>query len=114
MDKNYLHNISIVLDTRREKESGKFPVKLRVYSKANSKAKLYNIDTDLTEKEFEIIWINRSISTVRGKNREIRSWLQKFETKANDEAEKLSLFSFDKFERKWCTRWDVKVCPQKS
>jgi site-specific recombinase XerD len=101
MDKNYLHNISIVLDTRREKENGKFPVKLRVYSKAVSKAKLYNIDTDLNEKEFEIIWINRSISTVRGKNREIRSWLQKFETKANDEAEKLSLFCFDKFERKF-------------
>ena len=101
MDKNYSRNISVVLDIRREKENGKLPAKLRVYSKAISKAKLYNIDIDLTKKEFENIWINGNSSAVRGKNRDTRIWLLRFEARANEEAEKLSLFSFEKFERRF-------------
>ncbi len=101
MDGNYTHNISLILDTRREKANGKFPVKLRVYSKVNYKAKLYNTNKDLTKKEFEKIWINGNEIKLRGANRDTRIWLQRFETKANDEAEKLSAFSFEKFEMRF-------------
>ena len=101
MIRNYSHNISIVLDLRRIKENGKFPVKLRVYSKSARKAKQYNTDIDLTKSEFENIWINGNSNNLRGKNREIRSSLQSFEARANDEAEKLDFFSFDEFDRKF-------------
>ena len=101
MIRNYSHNISIVLDLRRIKENGKFPVKLRVYSKSARKAKQYNTDIDLTKNEFENIWINGNSNNLRGKNREIRSSLQSFEARANDEAEKLDFFSFDEFDRKF-------------
>ena len=100
MEKNYTHNISFVLDTRRVKQNNKFPVKLRVYSKTLGKAKLYNTDIDLSKIEFNKIWIDGS-TNLRGYNRTTRSWLQKFETRANDEAEKLALFSFNDFERKF-------------
>lgn len=100
MEKNYTHNISIVLDTRRVKKNKKFPVKLRVYSKTLGKAKLYNTDIDLTKVEFNKIWVDGS-TNLRGNNRTTRTWLQKFENRANDEAEKLILFSFNSFERKF-------------
>lgn len=100
MEKNYSHNISYILDTRRVKKNNKFPVKLRVYSKSTGKPKLYNTNIDLTQNEFDRIWIEGNATNLRGKNRDIRSWLQKFESRANDEAEKLALFSFNDFERK--------------
>ena len=55
MEKNYSHNISFILDTRRKKKSGKFPVKLRVYSKTHLKAKQYYSNIDLTENDFKNI-----------------------------------------------------------
>ncbi|MFT5250682.1 MAG: site-specific recombinase XerD [bacterium] len=101
MEKNYTHNISFILDTRRVKKNNKFPVKLRVYSKKLGKAKLYNTDIDLTKGEFNRIWIDGNSTNLRGSNRTYRTWLQKFENRANDEAEKLALFSFNDFERKF-------------
>jgi site-specific recombinase XerD len=100
MANKYSHNISVVLDQRREKGNGKFPVKLRVYSKNLKRAKLYNTDVDLSQSEFDVIWTNSNSNNVRGKNRDVRTYLLKFETKANDEAEKLGLFSFEGFENK--------------
>lgn len=99
MERGYSHNISIILDSRRSKANGKFPVKLRVYSKTLSKSKLYSIDVDLTVDEFENIWLKNDSLNVRGKNRQVRARLQKFELRANEEAEKLIKFSFEKFER---------------
>ncbi|WP_299394249.1 phage integrase SAM-like domain-containing protein [uncultured Gelidibacter sp.] len=95
--------ISIVLDTRREKENGKFPVKLRVYNKANNKktVKLYSLDIDLTEKEFETIWINPENKSLRGANKKTRLRLLEFETRANDEAEAMTVFDIAKFETKY-------------
>ena len=50
------YNISIRLDTRRKKDTGMYPVKLRVYGKASKKEKWYSLDIDLTEKDYEEIW----------------------------------------------------------
>lgn len=96
------YNISIVLDKRRAKENGKFPVKLRVYSKSGNskKVKLYSLDIDLTNDEFETIWINAENKSLRGSNNEMRLKLQAIETRANDEAKEMTVFDFAKFETK--------------
>ncbi|MCG2419987.1 site-specific integrase [Aequorivita sp. F47161] len=96
------YNISIVLDKRRAKENGKFPVKLRVYSKSGNskKVKLYSLDIDLTNDEFETIWINAENKNLRGSNNETRLKLQAIETRANNEAKEMTVFDFAKFETK--------------
>lgn len=94
--------ISIVLDTRRVKEKGTYPLKLRVYNKIHSvkKVKLYALDLDLTKAEFESIWINAKNKSLRGTNKEIRLKLQAIETRANQVAKEMSVFNFAKFETK--------------
>lgn len=91
------YNISIVLDGRRAKSKGTFPVKLRVYSKATQTKKLYSLDVDMTPKAFETV---RGSSNVRGKNKELRLFLNSYEGRANNVAEKLNAFSFEAFESK--------------
>ena len=52
--RNYLamsYNISIRLDTRRKKETGMYPVKLRVYSRVSKKEKWYGLVIHLIEKD---------------------------------------------------------------
>jgi len=95
------YSISIVLDKRREKENGKFPVKLRVFSKSLKKDKRYTLDIDLTAEEFEKIWKNNGGKSLRGKNNDIRLKLQSIETRANDEAKQMSVFNFNNFETKF-------------
>ena len=94
------YNISIVLDQRRAKDSGKYPVKLRAYDKLNKKAKLYSLDIDLVANDFEKIWINPEGKNLRGANNELRLKLQAFETRANDEAKQMTVFDLSKFETK--------------
>ena len=93
--------ISIVLDKRRIKENGTFPVKLRVFSKSLKKDKRYPLDIDLTADKFEAIWINPENKSLRGTNKEIRLKLQAIETRANNEARELTIFDFGKFETKF-------------
>lgn len=92
--------ISIVLDKRRAKDNGKFPVKLRVFSKVLKKDKRYLLDIDLSEYEFNHIWKDSQTKDLRGVNKDTRIKLQKIETRANDEAEKMVVFDFSKFEMK--------------
>jgi site-specific recombinase XerD len=94
------YRISIVLDKRRAKDNGKFPVKLRVFSKALKKDKRYSLDIDLTPKEFETIWINADNKNLRGTNNDIRLNLLNIETRANKEAKEMTVFDFAKFETK--------------
>jgi site-specific recombinase XerD len=94
------YNISILLDERRAKENGKFPVKLRVYNRFNKKVKLYSLNIDLSKEEFETIWVNSEGKNLRGNNNEMRLKLQAIETRANNEAKELTVFDFDKFETK--------------
>jgi len=94
--------ISIYLEKRRVKENGKFSVKLRVYNKLNNikKVRYFTTGIDLTENEFETIWVNPENKSLRGTNKEIRLKLQAFETRANDEAKQMTVFDFSKFETK--------------
>jgi site-specific recombinase XerD len=93
--------ISIRLDTRRKKENAKYPVKLRVYGKQSKIEKWYSLDTDLTEKEFETIWINPENKDLRGSNKEIELKLKTIETRANAEAKQMTVFDFATFEKKF-------------
>ncbi|WP_178989523.1 tyrosine-type recombinase/integrase [Winogradskyella schleiferi] len=95
------YNISIRLDKRRKKDSGTYPVKLRVYGKATQKEKWYNLNIDLTKTEFETVWINPENKNLRGTNKDLRLELQAIENRANDEAKAMSVFDFEKFEFKF-------------
>jgi site-specific recombinase XerD len=92
------YKISIWFDKRRIKENGKNPIKLRVYNKGTEK--YYPLNIDLTKDEFETIWINPENKNLRGKNNEIRLKLQAIENRANEEAEQMTIFNFQKFETK--------------
>ncbi|MHA7101255.1 tyrosine-type recombinase/integrase [Roseivirga pacifica] len=89
--------ISIVLDKRRVKTNGKFPVKLRVYFSATKKQKLYNLNLEYSEKDFNSIW-NTSKTRVEYKEDKIR--LNSIEEKAIRISRELSPFDFDQFEKR--------------
>lgn len=94
------YNISIRLDKRRKKDTGKYPVKLRVYGKQSKKEKWYSLDIDLREKDFEDVWLNPKNKSHRGDKKELRLKLQAIENRANEEAKSMSVFDFKKFEFK--------------
>lgn len=94
------YKISVRLDTRRKKESEKYPVKLRVYGKRTKIEKWYGLDMDLKLEEFNTIWINSENKDLRGTNKEIRLKLQEIENRANDEAKTMTVFDFETFEKK--------------
>lgn len=91
------YSISIYLDTRRSKSSGKYPVKLRVYTSAPRQQKLYPTIFEFTEKEFESIW---NTTKPRREHQETRKMIVAVEVKANKVAEKLQPFRLDQFERR--------------
>ncbi|MBK8501199.1 MAG: phage integrase SAM-like domain-containing protein [Saprospiraceae bacterium] len=88
--------ISLYLDTRRTKSSGKYPVKLRVFTPSPRIQKLYSTVFELSKKDFESIW---NTSKPRIENKELRSQMQAVELKACKVAEKLTPFTFDQFEK---------------
>lgn len=86
----------IYLDTRREKENGKYPLKLRVFRKQPRKQKLYNLGYEFTKAEFKSIW--QTIKP-RSEFKAIRNELLSIEAKANEITNDLKPFGFDDFER---------------
>lgn len=96
------YNISIYHETRRAKENGKFSIKIRVYNKTDNikKVRYFTTGIDLTEKEFETIWLNPENKKLRGKNKELELKLKGIEKRANDEANAMSVFDFSRFESK--------------
>ncbi|NVK08063.1 MAG: site-specific integrase [Tenacibaculum sp.] len=101
MAKQFRFNVSIYLDTRRKKENGKYPAKLKVYCKKSKKKKLYNIDRDFSKEEFEHIWENGNLSKLRKKNREALKFLNELIERAEDVAKNMEPFTLEKFEKKF-------------
>lgn len=95
MKKQY--SISFYLDTRREKENSKFPVKLRVYANQIMKQKLYPTKFEYTKNEFKSIW-----ETIKPRNehKTERLKLQKLEDHVDEIAKTITPFSFEIFEKK--------------
>jgi len=90
------YSISIYLDTRRAKASGKFPVRLRVYTATPRKQKMYPTVFEFSVKEFDSIW---NTTKPRQEFKAPRKKIQAIETKANEVADKLKPFTFEQFER---------------
>jgi len=92
------YSISILLDTRRPKDNGLYPIKLRVYSTGLQLKKLYATKYESSEKTFQSIWETQK---PRKEHQEVRNELQAIITRANDVCKTLEPFSFTQFEKKY-------------
>ena len=90
-------SISMFLDTRRAKENGNFPVKLRVFTSKPRTQKLYSTKFELTKDEFKEIWL--TLKPSKKAHKEIRKELDAAQTKANKVADKITPFRFEQFEK---------------
>lgn len=94
IENNYF--ISIYLDKRVEKKGGKYPVKLRIFTSAPRKQKLYSTGYEFTENEFKSIWDNPK---PRKEHKDLKIELQAIEAKAHKIAKTIKFFNFEDFER---------------
>lgn len=88
--------ISVVIDKRREKKNGKYPVKLRVFTKEPRKQVLYPTKFEFDEHEFNVIRDGKKLTK---EQKESKLLLNAIEAKAEDEANKLEYFTFEAFEK---------------
>jgi integrase/recombinase XerD len=93
---NNLPAISIYLDTRRQKQSGKYPVKLRIFTQSPRIQKLYPTDFEFTKDEFQSIW---ETTKPRKEHKESRLKLQQIESEAIETAKNINPFSFELFKK---------------
>lgn len=89
-------SISIYLDKRRSKASGKYPVKLRLYVNSPRVQKLYPTAFEFTKKEFDSIW---NTTRPRSEYKELRNQLKAIEVEALAIAKKIVPFNVELFER---------------
>ena len=94
--KNY--TISIFLDTRRAKKNANFPVKLRIFTSQPKIQKLFPTIFDFSIEEYKSIWLT---NRPRKQYKEAREKLLALEVRANKVAEKLDVFTFEEFEKKF-------------
>jgi integrase/recombinase XerD len=92
------YNVTLVLDKRREKTNGLYPVRLRVYSVITKQGKRYPTKFAVTERDFESIW---ETTKTRTGFKEIKLQFKALEMEANKVCEKIKSFSFEQFEKKF-------------
>lgn len=92
------YSTSIFIDTRRPKDNGLYPLKLRVYSTGLQIKKLYATKYEMSKKDFQSIWETQK---PRKEHQEIKNELQAIITRANDVCKTLNPFSFTQFEKKY-------------
>ncbi len=90
-------SVSIYLDQRRQKESGKYPLKLRVFHSRTKKRKLFPTMFDLTSKEFEA---SVKAENPRGKNKELKEQVEAIKAKAVKVVNEIEVFTFEQFEKR--------------
>lgn len=98
--------VATVLDTRREKKSGVYPIKLRVtFLKVQ---KYYPVGADLTKQEFDAM-LNLKVNPknidikLKRKLQDIEIKCESKRAKANEIISKLPMFSFRLFEKRFLT-----------
>ena len=96
-----IYAVSIVLDKRRLKSDGTYPLKLRVFNRQLKKDKRYPLDIGLHEKEFIELWRNPDNLKFRGAKKELELKLKGIEARANEVAKQLTVFDFEQFETKF-------------
>ncbi|PQJ77518.1 tyrosine-type recombinase/integrase [Polaribacter glomeratus] len=95
-----IYTISIVLDKRRKKGNGTYPVKLRAFNRQLKKDKRYPLYIDLSEDEYIEVWKNPENKSFRGAKKELEIKLKAIESRANEEAKQMTVFDFDRFENR--------------
>jgi hypothetical protein len=95
--------ISIYLDTRRLLKSGKYPIRLRVFTSAPRIQRLYPTPYSFTQKEFDSIWL---ASKPRAEHKDARILLSALEAKAEAQAKKITPFNFEHFEKQFSRKTD--------
>ena len=91
--------VNLYLDTRRQKDNGSYPVRIRVYDALTKKARLYTTTFDLSEKDFGRIFLPELGQKLRREEKEIQSDLMAIEDDYREKAEGLGFFTFDEFEK---------------
>jgi len=91
--------VSLYLDTRRQKDNGTYPVRIRVYDAPTKKARLYTTDFDLMEKDFNRIFFPEIGQRYKKEEKEIQTDLLDIESEYKDKADSLSIFTFEAFEK---------------
>lgn len=92
------YEISLWLDPRRKLKSGKFPVKLRVYTQLPIKSqKLFATKFEFSEDEFSATWLT---TKPRKKYKETRAEMQALVGRANEIAKQIQPFNIETFEKK--------------
>jgi len=90
--------LSIYHDTRRKKESGLYPVKIRVFSKSHKKeTKFYATGIDLSKDDFKASYVAEKPKAE--KHRQAKIKLNSLLVKAINIAEELNPFDFERFEK---------------
>jgi len=83
--------VKVILDKRRVKKEGVYPLKLRV--RYNNKTRYYSLGKDITEDDYK-----KSLGrTVRNRSRYYNNFIVKAEDKAFSVIEKMEDFDFDSF-----------------
>jgi site-specific recombinase XerD len=91
------YRIDFYLDTRRLLKNNQYPLKLRVYSNIEQKAKQYDIKKSYTKEDYE--QINKTKVSKKFVVENI--YLEAIKTKANDIAKNITPFSFEIFEKNY-------------
>jgi integrase/recombinase XerD len=91
--------VGLYLDTRRQKDNGTYPVRIRVYDASTKKTRLYTTDFELTEKDFNRIFFPELGQRFRKEEKEIQSDLMAIESEYKERAESLDNFTFEAFEK---------------
>ncbi|MDP3129307.1 MAG: site-specific integrase [Sediminibacterium sp.] len=93
--KEHRVTVKVILDTRRSKVSGKYPLKLRLTCKGERR--YYNTIYDISTEEWEAI----NSDQVKGRLRTIRNEISALELDAEDTIRLMDDFSFSKFEKRF-------------
>lgn len=101
---------SITLDKRRQKaerknskgqNEGLYPVRLRVYNSVMKKDKRYPLDIHLWESDYTKIYHSKEGERLNANQNNVKIKLNTFETKAKEVIDRMDIFTFDEFERKY-------------
>jgi site-specific recombinase XerD len=91
--------VNLYLDTRRKKDNGSFPVKIRVYDGTTKKARLYTTDFDLSEITFNRIFFPDKDQRLRKEETQIREDLESLKAYYSEKVKGLNSFTFEAFEK---------------
>lgn len=90
-----LVDVSLYLDTRREKQNGLYPVKIRVYDGTIKKVKLYSTDYDMDESAFERVVFPARGQRLKDAEKAIKSDLDELIIFYIRKVQKLPYFTFE-------------------